>query len=307
MNQDQSADFYPDEFKNQNKDIQWLCQTIKNEGDEFGAVNAPENTVEWLNEILNITDFSDKVITWQTSPDLTDEIKRLRDETAGNRGKLFKNLDDNEQKAIRRLNRLTIELAYPRETPKSAYELIALIRTRRGDNFLQDYRNIEAFRKEMKEHRGDLDWGLLVRCDEGRIVADYFAELGDREKIGLVETEPMSTHVTPEGLNPKQAALREAAIKHFKSNKAKAYISEQMTHVNASRQLGDAVRLLFDNNGHPPANAPIEDIIAERVKIEAQIRWLDAISSELRNNLTTLKEIEDSAFELTREDQGKER
>ncbi|NUO10176.1 MAG: hypothetical protein HUU08_16160 [Candidatus Brocadia sp.] len=305
MNRTQSVDFHVNEFKNQNKDIQWLCHTIKKEGYSLGTMNAPENTVEWLNEILRHSEFFDAVIALKTSLILANAAKKLRDETASIRHKAFKDLSDNDQEAIKKLNRLTIELVYPRETPKSSYELVALIRTKRGSSFLQDYENIEDFKLDMKEHREDVDWGLLVRCDEGRIISDYFSELGDREKIGLVGTEPKSASVTPEGLNPQQAALREAAIKNFKSNKAKKFISAQMQYINASRQLGEAVSFLFDDAGRPPALAPLEDIVNERKKIEARIRWLEEICAELRNTLTKIKEIEDGALELLGQNLGK--
>ncbi len=130
-------------------------------------------------------------------------------------------------------------------------------------------------------------------------------QLRDRKKIGLIDTEPKSSRKTPEGLTAQQQALREAAIKHFKANKVKAYIAEQIKHVNPNRQIGDGIRFLFDNHGNPPANVPLEDIFAERKKIEAQIRWLEALCSELRNNLSKVKEIEDLALELIGQGQGK--
>ena len=129
---------------------------------------------------------------------------------------------------------------------------------------------------------------------------------GDRKKIGLIDTEPKSSSQTPEGLTTRQQALREAAIKNFKANKVKAYIAKQVKHVNVNRQIGDGIRFLLDKNGNPPANVPLEDIFEERKKIEAQIRWLEALCSELRNNLSKVKEIEDLALESIGQDKGKE-
>lgn len=303
MNRNESVDFYEDEFRNQNKDVRWLCQIIKNEGYALGRMNTPEDTIERLNELLQLPGLFEMIVE-KKSLYLTDQIKSLRDETAENRKELFENLSDSEQKAIKRLNRLIIELAYPRETPKNSYELRALIRTKQGNTFLQDYQNIEAFKREMKEHRSDVEWGLLVRCDEGRIVDDYFSELGDRGKIGLVKTDSKSADVTPEGLNPQQAALRETVIEHFKSNKAKAFISEQLTYINVNRQLGETISFFLDSNRKLPALAPLEDIIAEREKIEATIKWLEAMCSELNKQLTNLKVIEDTGLELIGLDQG---
>ena len=50
-----------------------------------GPLSAPENTVEWLNEILERTGFFDCVVAKKRSLHLTDEIRRLRDETAEHR------------------------------------------------------------------------------------------------------------------------------------------------------------------------------------------------------------------------------
>lgn len=299
---DFQAKFHTDEFKNQNKDIAWLCQTLQ-DSYQFCGIDAPGNTIEWLNEVLELPGFFDAISAERKSLALTDEIRELEGETAHSRKGSLDNLDEGERESIRKLNRLLIELLHPGETPKWRYQLMAMIRTRRGESFLQDYDNIAAFRQDMKEHRSDIEWGLLIRSDQGKVVSDYFAEEGDRDKIGLVETEPKSTSITPEGLNPRQAAMREAAVRHFKSNKSKAYISGQLKHVNSREQLGQAIKFLFDNNGNPPPLAPIEDIIMERKKTEAKIEWLEAICSELRNALSQLKEFEEGALELLGQDQ----
>lgn len=47
-----------------------------------------------------------------------------------------------------------------------------------------------------------------------------------------------------------------------------------------------------------PANAPLEDIIEERRRIEYQLRWLEGALQELRHRLVKIREVEDSALEL---------
>ena len=126
-----------------------------------------------------------------------------------------------------------------------------------------------------------------------------------RKKIGLIDTEPQNSIKSIEGLTGPQQALREAAIKNFKANKIKAYIEKQIEHINVNQQIGEGIRFLFDKNGNPPANLPIEDIIEERKKIEAQIRWLEALCSEMRNQLSKVKEMEDLALESMGLDLGK--
>ncbi|MDY6853749.1 MAG: hypothetical protein SWO11_03420 [Thermodesulfobacteriota bacterium] len=130
-------------------------------------------------------------------------------------------------------------------------------------------------------------------------------QLNKRKKIGLIDTEPQNSRKSIEGLTVRQQALREAAIKTFKANKIKAYIEKQITHINVSQQIGEEILFLFDKNGNPPANLPLEDIIEERKKIEAQIRWLEALCSEMRNQLSKIKEIEDLTLESTGIYQGK--
>jgi hypothetical protein len=127
-----------------------------------------------------------------------------------------------------------------------------------------------------------------------------------RMKIGLIDTEPTNIRHAPEGLTPPQQALREAVINKFTTNRINKYIKEQMAHINFRQTIADGIRLLFDEHGRPPANAPLEDIIAERKNIEAQILMLEAICAALRNRFMKVKEIEDMALELLGHDQGKD-
>jgi hypothetical protein len=121
---------------------------------------------------------------------------------------------------------------------------------------------------------------------------------GARERIGTVTSEVASISQKPEGLSEAQNALREATLNHFKANKVRSFITKHVQFINSKRQVAESIRFLFDEHGRPPANAPLEDIIAERKKIEADIRWFEAMCSELRNKLVQVKEIEDLALEL---------
>jgi hypothetical protein len=123
-------------------------------------------------------------------------------------------------------------------------------------------------------------------------------QLGNRKKIGLIDTEPKAIVHTPEGLTPRQKALREAVIQRFTAKKINRYITEQIKHINYKQHLADGIRFLFDEHGRPPANAPLEDIIAVREKIESDIKMLEAICFAMRNHLSKVKEAEDMAFEL---------
>ena len=125
---------------------------------------------------------------------------------------------------------------------------------------------------------------------------------GSRRQIGLVDTSARKTEAVNARLSKPQQALREAAIAHFKSNKLKAFVAEQVEHVNAARQIGEGIRFLFDRDNRPPANMPLEDIVAERKRIENHIAWLEAICAELKNSLVRVKQIEDAALDLLEAD-----
>lgn len=127
------------------------------------------------------------------------------------------------------------------------------------------------------------------------------AKTGTRKKLGKVTSEAGSTRKKPEGLSEAQYALRQATINHFKANKVRSFITKNIKFINSKIQLADSIQILFDEHGRPPANAPLEDIIEERKKIEADIRWFEAVCSELKNKLVQVKEIEDLALERVKE------
>jgi hypothetical protein len=93
-----------------------------------------------------------------------------------------------------------------------------------------------------------------------------------------------------------EAALREAAIRHFRSNERRRFILGHMDHINGVRQFSEEIRFLFDESGKPAALLPLEEVIAEGKKTEIKIRWVDAISEELKSALASLKEIEEGVL-----------
>tara|TARA_Y100000782_G_scaffold52491_1_gene58393 strand:- start:5353 stop:5772 length:420 start_codon:yes stop_codon:yes gene_type:complete len=129
---------------------------------------------------------------------------------------------------------------------------------------------------------------------------------GKRKGIGQVTTEPKSIKAEPSELTPQQQALRQAVITEFRSKKIKSFVAKQVKHINANRQVADGIRFLFDEKGLPPANAPLEDIISERKKIESEIRWFEAMAGEMRGRLVQIKEIEELALEMVNKKQDEE-
>src|ERR1700690_2248591 len=109
-----SSDFSGGEFTSQNKDIQKLCLAIRGSINELRAIDASKNTLSWLNSLLEQTDLFDMMIAQKPglASTLTDEINNLRAKTDGNRDPTSTDLSRVVKKEIKRLNRLTIELAH---------------------------------------------------------------------------------------------------------------------------------------------------------------------------------------------------
>jgi len=119
-----------------------------------------------------------------------------------------------------------------------------------------------------------------------------------RQKIGPIDGDPVTTSPSLDKLLPHQRALRQAVIREFKAKKVKKFVEKQVRHINTNRRVAEGIKFLFDEHGRPPPNAPLEDIIDERRKIEYQIKWFEAMLQELQNRLVKVKEIEDYALEM---------
>lgn len=120
---------------------------------------------------------------------------------------------------------------------------------------------------------------------------------GARLRLGPIDGDPITKAARLDQLTPHQRALRLAVLQEFKAKKVRKFIEKQVEHINTNRQIAEGIKFLFDEHDRPPPNAPLEDIIAERRNIEYQIRWFEAILSELRSRLVKVKEIEDYALE----------
>ena len=119
-----------------------------------------------------------------------------------------------------------------------------------------------------------------------------------RQKLGPVDGHPVTTHPDVEKLTPQQRALREALLREFKSRRAKKFVEKQIQYINANRQVAEGIKILFDEHGQPPANAPLEDIIEERRQLEYQVKWFEAMMIELQTRLLRVREIEALALDV---------
>lgn len=119
-----------------------------------------------------------------------------------------------------------------------------------------------------------------------------------RQKIGPIEGDPVTTNPNLDKLSPAQRGLRDALLREFKARKAKKFVEKQVQYINANRQVAEGIKILFDEHGQAPANAPIEDIIDERRQLEYQIRWFEAMVLELQTRLLRVREIEALALDV---------
>ena len=117
-----------------------------------------------------------------------------------------------------------------------------------------------------------------------------------RKKIGISGSDERIADLSK--LTPFQQSLRLATLREFQAKKIKKYVKKQVTQLNTKRRIAEEIKFLFDEHGQPSANMPIEDVVEERRQIENQIRWFEAITTELRNRLIKIKEIEDYALDL---------
>lgn len=119
-----------------------------------------------------------------------------------------------------------------------------------------------------------------------------------RKKIGPIEGDPVTTNPNLEKLSLAQRGLRDALLREFKARKAKKFVEKQVQYINANRQVAEGIKILFDEHGQAPANAPIEDIVDERRQLEYQIRWFEAMVLELQTRLLRVREIEALALDV---------
>lgn len=120
----------------------------------------------------------------------------------------------------------------------------------------------------------------------------------ERKRLSPVPENPQTRRLDAALLDPHQAALRTAVMDAFNAKKARKFLERHVHHISVNRDLSEGIKFLFDEHGRPPANAPLEDIIDERRRIEYQIKWFEAAMLELRHRLVRVKEVEDYALEM---------
>jgi hypothetical protein len=119
-----------------------------------------------------------------------------------------------------------------------------------------------------------------------------------RKRLSPVPISPDTQRPDPALLTQHQEALRQAMINVFTAQKARRSLERQVEHISPNRNLAEGIKILFDDKGRPPPNAPLEDIVEERRRLEYHVMWFEGILAELRNRLVRTREVEDYAFEM---------
>ncbi|HHT9106822.1 MAG TPA: abortive infection system antitoxin AbiGi family protein [Candidatus Wujingus californicus] len=118
-----SSDFSDDEFGILNDDkiyyIDALCKVI--DDDNYNIHLKALNTIDRLNELLNVSNLYDILQTKKSDRTFSEKIKGLVDKTKAYRESKFSDLDEDKQNSIKRLNRFLIEEVYPDKTPRSRH------------------------------------------------------------------------------------------------------------------------------------------------------------------------------------------
>lgn len=117
-------------------------------------------------------------------------------------------------------------------------------------------------------------------------------------RLSPVPVDPQTERPDAELLSQHQEALRRAMLNVFSAQKARRSLERQVEHISPQRHMAEGIRMLFDEQGRPPPNAPLEDLIDERRRLEYHIKWFEGILAELKNRLVRAREVEDYALEM---------
>ena len=121
---------------------------------------------------------------------------------------------------------------------------------------------------------------------------------GKRTPLGPIQGDPVTSHPNLKTLSDVERSLREALLHEFKARQAKKFVERQVNHINTNQQVAEAIKILFDEHGQPPANTPLEEIIEQRRQLEFQIRWFEGMLIELQTRLLRVREVESLALDL---------
>lgn len=123
-----------------------------------------------------------------------------------------------------------------------------------------------------------------------------------RTRLGHISTP---SDLIPE-LPPHLQVLRDDLQKRVQASRVRHYLDRELSHLSGNREIAASVRLLFDGQGRPSENLSLKEISKFRQKIETDIQWLEAVLTELRSDLTVVRELEDAALDVASVQQADE-
>jgi len=100
-----NPDFLSDETQRLGIDLNDICKKISKAGYELGSINAPDNSTQWLNQVLKVPNLYDQYVNKNKGLPLPEDLKCLVDQTRETRSKEFKHLSSYDAFNIKRLNR----------------------------------------------------------------------------------------------------------------------------------------------------------------------------------------------------------
>jgi len=132
-----SIAFVPEEFKGEYS-VEKLYRAIKADGYNI-SIKAPENSLEWLNDVLKVPDLQGKILEKKEMLMYTPETKKFAHLTIRYQSKRFEALSQEEQNNIMRFNRLLLESLYEKNCPKAKYIIAVKVKSFCNDEEKKDY------------------------------------------------------------------------------------------------------------------------------------------------------------------------
>lgn len=108
-----AVDFSEDDFIVPPLSIENICHAIKDDGYNISLEPQVSSTIDFLNEILEVTDFYDHIRAKKPDLKLAEEILKQAEETNDLRIKKFDEMDNYEQSQLKQFNRALLEMIYP--------------------------------------------------------------------------------------------------------------------------------------------------------------------------------------------------
>lgn len=195
-----TSDFSVNEFKPP-LTIDKLCKAIVDDNYNI-SIQAPINTINWLNELLKVPNFYDILHVKKTNINFPQNITNLADKTKDYRNKNFSDLSKDKRNKIKRLNRFLLEETYPQATSKiqdlknvafaKAWICVGNLVTLSISGFIVCYITYQVYSNAAQSLSKGFEWiafGAMIVVFTIAAVGTYFVPHG---YLGLLEWSPIA-------------------------------------------------------------------------------------------------------------------